>query len=191
MAAFIREQIHGDGVAFGPFISAYREFVTEVVASNPQWRLLGFDTDLEDTKMPRLRFGYQPTGKMDKCGWLLFRRGLVHEVHLHCAEFLRIAPWLFSVQPVCRVRLLDRRPSQERLGRGDLCGFTWTTDVGWHKSEEYGAIAECLPRSLFVLVQTAFENRRHAWDEREAIHALSLACVQYGREVSKGEWRES
>lgn len=180
LAEFIREQIRGDGIAFGAFVSAYRDFVAEVLEGNPSWRLLGFDTDIEDTRMPRLRFGYKSTGQLEDYGWLLFRRGLVHEVRLSCAEYLRTAAWLFTVQPVRRVILLDRRPSQDRL-RHWTCGFTWVPDASWHKAW-YTDVPECLPRSLYDGVQAAYQSRRVAWDEHQASEALSRACVQRGRE---------
>jgi uncharacterized protein (TIGR02996 family) len=105
--------------------------------------------------------------------WRL-RRGLAEEVTLTTADFLAHAAALFVAAPILRVTLADREP-QEYGAAGH-----W-----WYREWEDGQVERLphyLPAELFDCLPagTSVAARRYD-DSREAVDALSAACVRFGR----------
>jgi hypothetical protein len=105
----------------------------------------------------------------DRAGPARQRRGFVESVEFTTADFLAHAARLFAAHPITRVTLTDRRPDDLGYGWG------WWLDTGEH--DEVPEVAECFqadPEGMRLVYPT----------EADALKALSLACVHYGRQLA-------
>jgi uncharacterized protein (TIGR02996 family) len=118
-----------------------------------------------------------------KGGRFAFRRGFPAEVDLPCEEFLRHAGALFSLAPLGRVHLTDRKPyASPREGV-----FGWRTVVGPGDAWPAGATAT-LPARLWELLPPPWAWHGVTWKDYatlpDAEDALSAACVSLGRQAA-------
>jgi uncharacterized protein (TIGR02996 family) len=106
-----------------------------------------------------------------------FHRGFIGVLFLPIEDFLRTAKKLSEAPPPLHaVQLLDRKPL------ASVDGYGWSTGYGENSGDYY------LPVPLWEHLPTPPGGRPKlfGWaSEAEAIHALSRACVEYGRSLAR------
>ena len=101
---------------------------------------------------------------------VVVRRGFISEIRLPCSAFMRHAREIFQSHPVTRVVLADCKAVE-------LPGRSGALERGWHWP--VGGGRNAIPWGLYDLMpDNPFPT------ESAALDALSLACVQYGRELA-------
>jgi uncharacterized protein (TIGR02996 family) len=98
--------------------------------------------------------------------------GFVRLVRATEEDFLKHAGWLFSRHPVTEVVLLGKEPFVESPGGG----AAWSAGGEGRKYSLSPPIWEA-----YLDVAASMPSRRWHQNERDALYALSLACVLYGR----------
>jgi uncharacterized protein (TIGR02996 family) len=109
--------------------------------------------------------------------------GFVRLVRATEEDFLKHACWLFSRHPVTEVVLLGKEPFVESPGGG----AAWSAGGEGRKYSLSPPIWEA-----YLDVAASMPSRRWHQNERDALYALSLACVLYGRRqavLSCAAWR--
>jgi uncharacterized protein (TIGR02996 family) len=132
--------------------------------------------------MNRSKDGYgwviKPSGEDGRLIRAEFRRGFVGSLSLTLADFMTHAGAIFAAAPVEEVAITDRHPGHDARGY-----------QGWWGTDDLVVGGDNIPLRLHAfLPPSPFWQRGHedkwAWyhSEAEAIAALSLACVAYGRD---------
>ncbi|QVL33942.1 TIGR02996 domain-containing protein [Telmatocola sphagniphila] len=110
------------------------------------------------------------------------RRGLMEEVHMTCADFMRHAEMLFKNNPITRVSLTDRK-----VWKGFYGVYGWLISRSYERQD---TLRFELWKKLEPKIETYPKHRVYE-SESQAFEELSRACVDYGRELArlpKLEW---
>ena len=110
---------------------------------------------------------------------VIVRRGFISEICLHCSAFMQYAASIFAAHPVTRVVLVDKRPNDYGPPEDSL-------RFGWLSIYEQALVTVTLPRPILARLPFGGNSEYSGrWPtESAALDALSLACVQYGRELA-------
>jgi uncharacterized protein (TIGR02996 family) len=115
-------------------------------------------------------------------------RGFVERVRTPMSAFLEHAAELFAAHPVTEVVIYDRRPYFQPPPYANPVPQPVEWDACWLDNQEPG-LAWHLPKPIFRLLPEryfAFEQYDDAETPEDAANAaLSVACIQYGRQLGR------